>query len=96
MSIATQAPTETRPWRHYELRKVQVGPGDLRFFPSFSQWRDGWKYLTWSDRENWPIGETTFEEMSERSLRSDHGEERATDIYPEGMTHWVREQPKDK
>jgi hypothetical protein len=33
----------------------------------------------------------TFEELVEQGKRSDHGEERLVDLYPEGAVCWFRD-----
>lgn len=51
--------------------------------------RVGWQYVGWIARS---LATSTFEELVEKGRRSDHGELREVDIYPEGAACWMKEQ----
>ena len=62
-------------------------------FPPFGVRRPApWIYAGWIARE--PKA-STFEELVEYARRSDHGEERVVDLYPEGAICYYREQADD-
>ena len=57
-------------------------------FPRWATWRgNGWRYCGWIAN---PPAIGTFEEHYQAMLRSDHGEQRGVDVYPEGATCWFR------
>ena len=51
--------------------------------------RPGWKYVGIILRDTW--GNLSFFQTCQRALRSDHGELRRIDYYPEGAVCWTRE-----
>lgn len=54
--------------------------------------RRGWYCCSWISRKLTPSCSKTFEELCEQATRrSDHGEERAVDIYPDGAVCWYRD-----
>lgn len=59
------------------------------YMPIWVKVRVGWRYVGWIARAP-AIG--TFEEHVEELRRSDHGELREVDIYPEGAACWMKEQ----
>lgn len=67
-------------------------------FPSFAKRRSGlWVYCSWFGRPSDPsnVVQGHFNELVQRSQRSDHGEERVVDIYPEGVTCYYRERKEE-
>ena len=60
---------------------------DLSTLPKWARAREGWWYCGWI-RFTTP-GE--FNQACYRALRSDHGELRGLDIYPEGAVEWCKE-----
>lgn len=53
---------------------------------------DGWQYMGVIGKNLMiPFDVLSFEELVEEALRSDHGEIREADYYPEGAACWVKE-----
>lgn len=62
-------------------------------FPSWATRRDfPWVYVGWI--ENPPGTGDSFDEVISGQLKSDHGEIREVDRYPEGATCWCREETR--
>ena len=61
--------------------------------PAWVKPRLGWKFVGWIPRD--PLFET-FEELVEDARKSDHGELREVDIYPQGAAAWIKERTKCK
>jgi len=59
-------------------------------FPSWANTRIDWEYVGWIARN--PAVEFSFEQLCQNALRSDHGELRKIDHYPEGAVCWMKEQ----
>lgn len=53
-----------------------------------------WIYIGWICHKtdySYISGHITFESLVEQAQKSDHGEERAVDIYKEGAVCWVKD-----
>lgn len=67
-----------------------IAESESVIMPSWIKPRIGWNYAGWISRN--PSGNMVFEELVERAKKSDHGECREVDIYPEGIACWFKEQ----
>ncbi len=68
-------------------------------FPSWATRREGpWIYAGWIsiDCEDSTLGIPSYKEMVAKQLRSDHGEIREVDEYPQGAVYWYREQETNR
>ncbi len=57
--------------------------------PAWAGIRPGWEFAGIISRN--PSGSLSFFEYCQRALRSDHGELRRIDYYPQGAVCWTRE-----
>lgn len=58
------------------------------YFPEWAKSRLGWNYAGWIQRDS-PYD--SFDELCKHAIKTDHGEIRELDFYPEGAVAWCKE-----